>query len=142
MSQPLAAPGQFSKRGLFELGARGSRHHLDCRGPRLRGQHAVQDPPGIAAVLGPIGGVDLVVDVVVGVDERDVLLNAGGSYPTLVPLLGAPEPVTTSPPDRSHIQVVAVTSYPYRDRFLRRALPPEWRNLHFFCCSDLRELVA
>jgi hypothetical protein len=57
----------------------------------------------VSAVLGPVGSVDFVIEVVVGVDECDVLLNTPGSYPTLVPLLGTPEPMTTAPPDGSNV---------------------------------------
>ena len=47
---------------------------------------------------GESGSVDFVVNAMVGVDECDVLLNTTGSYPTLVPFLDTPEPMTTASP--------------------------------------------
>jgi hypothetical protein len=78
----------------------------------------------------------------VGVDEGDVLLNTTGSYSTLVPLLGTHEPMTTAPPDGSNVQVITVTDDPHGHWFLRFTVAPEWCDLHFFCGSDLGELVT
>src|ERR1700730_3519278 len=72
-------------------------HELEGRRSRLWSQHAVEDASGVSAVLRPVSSIDLVVDVMVGVDECDVLLNTGGLYPTFMPLLGATEPMTTAP---------------------------------------------
>ena len=63
---------------FVELGARCARHEFDRRGSRL-GAHDVADGAcGVAAVLGAVRGVDLVVDVVDCVHEGDVFLDAGG----------------------------------------------------------------
>jgi hypothetical protein len=42
-------------------------HELDRGGPRLGSHHGVDVSAAVAAVLGAVGGVDLVVEVVVGV---------------------------------------------------------------------------
>src|SRR4029077_1009508 len=85
------------------LGFSGARHQFDRRGSRLWSQHAVENASGVPAVLGPVGSVNFVLDALVGVDECDVLLNTPGSDPTLLPSLGAPEPMTTAPPDGSNV---------------------------------------
>jgi hypothetical protein len=49
------------------------------RGGSCPGVHdAADDPFAVAAVLVAVGGVDLVVEVGVGVDEGDVLVDAAG----------------------------------------------------------------
>ena len=68
-------------------------------------------------VFGPVGSIDFVVDVVGGVDERDILRNTGDLYPALVPLLGATEPMSTAPPNRSDEYVVTLTDGPHGHRF-------------------------
>ena len=133
---------RFDREVRAELGARRARHQYESCGSRLRGQHAVEDASGVSAVLGPVGSVDFALGVVAGVDECNVLLNTTGPYPTLVPLLRTPEPMTAAASDGSNVQVIAVTDDPYGDRFLRSAVAPEWCNLHLFCCSDLGELVT
>src|SRR4029077_15392129 len=126
---------------LIALVARRARHEFDGRGSRVRRQHAVENASGVSAVLGPIGRVNFVVDCALGVDECDVVLNAAGSYSTLVPLPGIPEPMSTFPPDGANVQVVAVTDDPHGHRLSRRVIAPEWRVLHFFRCSNLGELI-
>src|SRR5260370_35982178 len=77
--------------GPIELGSRCARHELERRGSRLRGQHAVEDVSGVPAVLGPGGGIDLIVRLVARwVGECDVLQNAPGAVPGPTPLLGFP----------------------------------------------------
>src|SRR5260370_5085528 len=119
--------------GPIELGSRCARHELERRGSRLRGQHAVEDVSGVPAVLGPVGGIDLIVDVVARcVDECDVLQNAAGSYAALTPLLGFAEPIGIAAPDGSSEQVVAVADGPYGRRLSEAALAPDGRDLGFF----------
>src|SRR5712692_128339 len=108
-----------------ELRADGARHEFDRRGSRLRSQHAIEDVSSVSAVFGPVGSVDFVVDVVSGVDECDVLLNAAGSYSTFVPLLRTAEPLSTAPPYGSDIQVIAVTDDPHCHRFSELAVGPD-----------------
>jgi hypothetical protein len=48
-------------------------------------------------VFRAVGGVDLVVDVVAGFDETDVLVDAAGADVTFVPVLRAAEPVRRAP---------------------------------------------
>src|SRR5205807_7831231 len=52
-----------------------ARHELDRRRSRLRRQHAVEDISSVAPVFGPIGSIDRIVDIAVGVNERSVLLE-------------------------------------------------------------------
>jgi len=98
-AEPRSGEEEWQQR----LGARTARHKFDCCGSRLGGQDAVEDASGVSAVLGPVGSVDFVIDVAAGVGECDVLLNTTGSQPTLVPLLGTSEPLTTAPPNRSNV---------------------------------------
>src|SRR5438445_53509 len=91
-----------------ELGARRARHQFGRRRSRLRGQHAVEDASGVAPVFGPVGSVDLIVDGVVGIHERDVLLDATGPDPTFVPLLRAPKPCRRGALNGSDVEAVAI----------------------------------
>src|SRR6202171_1648422 len=128
--------------GAVGLGACRARHHLERRGSGFRGQHAVEDPSGIAPVFGPVGSVDFGIETVAGVDERDVLPNSSGLYPTFVLLLGTAKPVTLAPSNGSDGDVVAERDDPDGHRFSQRAVAPDGRDLHFFSLSDLVELVA
>jgi len=102
-----------------------ARHEFERRGSRIRSQCAVEDASCVPAVLGPVGAVDFVVDVVVGVDECDVLLKTADPYSTLVPVLGTSEPMTTSSPNGSGIYIVAVTDRPDGHWFSQRAIAPD-----------------
>src|SRR5260370_24136607 len=123
-------------------GTRWTRHEFDRRGSRPRSQHDIQDVAGVSAVFGPVGSVDLVVDVVSGVDECDILLNAAGPYPTFVPLLGTAEPLSAPPPHGSDVQVIAVTDDPHGHRFSQLVVAPDCSDLEFFISSHLLEHVA
>ena len=103
---------------------RGTQHQFECRGSRFTGQHAVKDASGVPAVLGPVGGIDFVLDVLVGVDECDVLLNATGPNTSLVCLQGAPEPMTIAPRDGSNVDVVTMTDGPHGHWFPEGAVAP------------------
>src|SRR5260370_3997983 len=129
--------------GPIELGSRCARHELERRGSRLRGQHAVEDVSGVPAVLGPVGGIDLIVDVVARcVDECDVLQNAAGSYAALTPLLGFAEPIGIAAPDASNEQVVPVADGPYGRPLSELALAPAARDLDFLRGSQPAELIT
>ena len=137
---------------LLELRPARARDQFGRRGSRFRGQNAVEDVSCISTVLCPVGSIDLVVDVVVGVDECDVMLKTACSYPTLVLLPGTPEPMATPPPYGSNVQLVAVTDGPHGDRFfvacrragvMRSAPLPQLRSgraHHFSKQSLLRHL--
>src|SRR5438270_14070857 len=110
--------------GLVVTGLR-ARYEFDRRGPRLRGKHAVEDVPGVAPVFGPIRSVDFVVDVVVGVCERDVFLDAAGLDPTFVPFLRAAKPGAGGPFNGSEVNAVAVADRPDGHRLSSRSVAPE-----------------
>ena len=78
---------------------------------------------GVGAVLGPVLGVERVVQAGVGVGLRecDVLVDSGGPDVALVTRLGAPVPAVAAP-DRPDVQVVAVPDDPERDRVAQRAV--------------------
>src|SRR5512132_334321 len=70
---------------------------LDRGGSRSGVDDAADDPFAVAAVLVAVGGVDLVVEVGVGVGEGDVLVDAAGPDMALVADLGAGEPAAGPP---------------------------------------------
>src|ERR1700736_6641038 len=76
---------------------------FDRRGSRLGSQHAVQDPSGVPAVFGPVGTIEFGVEVVIGVDECDVLLNTTRPYSTFMRHLGAAEPMSIAPSNGSYV---------------------------------------
>jgi hypothetical protein len=97
----------------------------------------------VAAVLGAVRRVDLVVDAGVGLlHEGDVFLNAAGPDPAFVVHLRDAEPGTAAPLEGSDVEVVAEADDPNRHRVSQCAVTSEWRDLQLFCCSDLVELVA
>src|SRR2546423_14423219 len=102
-----------------------ARQKFERRGSRLRSQHAVEDAPGIAPVFGPVGRVDVVVHLVVGVHEGDILLDAAGPDPTFVPVLRAAKPRARRPFHRSEVDVVAVADRPNGHRLSRRSIAPQ-----------------
>jgi hypothetical protein len=55
-----------------------ARHELDRRRPRARAGHGIEDVCGVAAILGPVGRIDLIGDGPVGVPEGDVPVDAAG----------------------------------------------------------------
>src|SRR5256885_8298362 len=91
-----------------------ARHEFDRRGSRLRRQHAVEDISSVAPVFGPIRSVDGVVDIVVGVNERNVFLEAPGPDPTFVRLLDATKPGTVRPRNGANVDAIAVAHRPDR----------------------------
>src|SRR6059036_3971603 len=98
-----------------------SRHELDRRGARLRGHHGVNVACAVAAVLGAVRGVDLVVPAGVGfLHEGDVFLDAARPDPTFVTHLGGAEPGAAAPPVGTDVEVVAVTDDPDRHRTPQR----------------------
>src|SRR6202011_4947959 len=105
-----------------ELRAGGARDEFDRGQSRLWRQHTIKDAAGVSAVLGAVGRIDVRLDVVVGVDEGDVLLNTAGPYPALVLLLGTSEPMGRGPFDGSKVQVVAVANHPHGHRLSQRAI--------------------
>src|SRR5437879_4065241 len=113
-----------------------ARHEFDRRRSRLRRQHAVEDISSVAPVFGPIGSVDGAVDIVVGVNEGGVLLEASGPDPTLVRLLDATKPGTVRPCNGADVEAIAVADRPDRYCLAQRAVAPAGRDLYLFSRSD------
>src|SRR5579862_5635443 len=89
--EPVTRPGCGRgrvPRDLHVVPPLSARHELERRGAGLWGDDAVDDGVGVAAVLRAVRGVQL-VDVVVGLDEADVLVDAAGSNASFVPCLCA-----------------------------------------------------
>ena len=83
------------------------------------------DACGVAAVLCAVGGVDLVIDIAVGVHEGDVFVNATSLDVAFVARLSATEPGGGAPVDGSDVEVVAVADDPNRHRISQRAVASE-----------------
>src|SRR5829696_300949 len=77
---------------------------FDRGGSRPRVHDAADDPFAVAAVLVAVGGVDLVVEVGVGVGEGDVLVDPAGPDMALLADLGGGEPAAAAPVHRTHIE--------------------------------------
>jgi hypothetical protein len=83
------------------------------------------DACGVAAVLCSVGGVDLVIDIGVGLHESDILVDAASLDVAFVARLRATEPGAGAPVNASDIEVVTVTDNPYRHRVSQRAVASE-----------------
>src|SRR5262249_39554907 len=118
-----------------------ARHELERRGPCPGGQDAADDAHGIAAVLGAVRGVDLVVGVVVGVHERDVLVDAASPYAALVASAGAAEPGRGGPVHGPDVEVVAVADDPDRHWAPQGPVAPKRGDLELVRSFDLAELI-
>ncbi len=71
----------------------GTWHELDRRRSRLSAHHGVDEACAVAAILGAVRGVDLVVDAGVGfLHEGDIFLDAAGADTGLVRRLGGADP--------------------------------------------------
>jgi len=76
-----------------------ARHEPDRRRSRLRAHDSANDVCCVAAVLGAVRDVDLVLEIVAGIGEGDVLGDAAGLDAAFVAYLGAAEPGTPAPSD-------------------------------------------
>src|SRR5439155_6149095 len=74
----------------------GARNELERCGFRFRGEDGANDAGGVPPVLGAVGGVDLVSQVV-PLDEENVLPDTASLDPCFVAILGAPEPSAGAP---------------------------------------------
>jgi MFS family permease len=118
-----------------------ARHELECRGSRFLARDVVDDAGGVAAVLRAVFGVDFVVDVV-RLDEKNVFVDAAGANVSFVSHLCAAEPGRPASVDGADVEVVAVADDPDGHRASQRAVASHGRDLQFFGCADLAELVA
>ncbi len=111
---------------IIELGACRARHEFEGRGSCLGAHDASDDACGIAAVLGPVLFIDLVIEVRVDLlHEGDVFLDATRADVPLVTRLGAPEPGAGASVHASHIQVVADADAPDDHRVAQGAVTAE-----------------
>src|SRR5215208_573044 len=96
---PIAETSRFLLPSiLFCIGSPCSAgHELDRGGSCLSVHDTADDVRAVAAVLVAVGGVDLVVEVGVGVGEGDVLVDAAGPDVAFVAYLGAGEPAAGAP---------------------------------------------
>jgi hypothetical protein len=92
-------------------------------------------------ILGAIGSVDLVPDVV-RLDEENLLLDAAGVDACFVASPGAAEPGGRASVDGSDVEVVAVADDPDRHRVSQRAVASEGRELQLIRRFDPAELLA
>src|SRR6266550_2814595 len=100
-------------------------HEFGRRGPCLGRQHAVEDASGVAPVFGPVRSIDLIVDGVVSVHERDVFLDAARPDPTFVPVLRPTKPRRRRALDRSDVEAIAIPGHPDGHRLSTRAVGPD-----------------
>src|SRR5436309_3170894 len=71
-------------------GALGARHDFHGRRSSLGREHAVEDRPGVAAVLRPVCVVELALNALLGLLESHVLLDTTAANPALLrPLYAA-----------------------------------------------------
>jgi hypothetical protein len=120
-------------------------YQFDRRGPRSRAQCRVDYVWGVAAVLGAVCSVDLVLDVTVSVGdihEGDVFLDTAGPDPAFVAHLGASVPRGGAPVYGPDVEVIAYADDPDRHRVSQRAITSAWRNLQFFGCPDPGKFVV
>jgi hypothetical protein len=107
----------------------------------LRADDGVDDVCGVAAVLGAVGGVDLVVKVV-GLDQAHVLVDAAGLDVAFVAHLAATEPGGRAAVDGSDVEVVAVAYDPDGPGDAEGAVASTRGDLQFFCGRDPGEFVV
>ena len=79
---------------------------LDRRGPRFRADHRL-DVARVPTVLLTVGGVDRFADVLVGVDEGDVPIDAPGADASVVTVPGAAVRAAGATAPGLHVEVVA-----------------------------------
>src|SRR5918994_6388686 len=94
-----------------------SRLEAKRRRPRFAAGHRLDVARAVPAVLGPIGGVDPLVELLfIDRDEVDVLADPAGPDATLMALLDAAVPGAGPAPPRTDVQVVALADHPDRHR--------------------------
>src|SRR5512132_1240470 len=110
-------------------------------GARLWADDGVDDGGGVAAVLGAVGGVDLLVQVV-DLDQVHVFVDAAGLDVGFVACLGATEPGGGAAVDGSDIEVVAVAHDPDGPRVAQGPVASTRGDLQLVGCRDPGELLG
>src|SRR5207247_1147801 len=118
-----------------------ARYESQRRCSRLRGQDAVHDACGVAAVFGAVRAIDLAARCVVRFNERYVPVDTSGFDAALVAGYGAAEPRAGAALDRSDVQVVADADHPPGHRTSQRAVASSRRDLQLLRPRDLVELT-
>src|SRR5918992_2730815 len=94
-----------------------SRLEAERRRPRFAAGHRLDVARPVAAVLGPIGSVDPLVELlVIDREEVDVLVDPAGPDVTLMALQDAAVPGAGLAAARADVQVVALADHPDRHR--------------------------
>src|SRR5215211_6205465 len=117
-------------------------YELDRGSSCLSVHDTADDVRAVAAVLVAVGGVDLVVEVGVGVGEDDVLVDAAGPDVAFVAYLSAGEPAAGTPVHRADIEVVAHADDPDGPRVAQGPVATARGNLQLFSGPDPGELVG
>src|SRR5215216_3001799 len=117
-------------------------YEFDRGGSRPGVHHAADDPFAVAAVLVAVGGVDLIVEVGVGVGEDDVPIHAAGPDVALVADLGGGEPAATASVHGADIEVVAHADDPDGPRLAQGTVASRRRDLQLIGGPDAGEFVA
>src|SRR5215211_363801 len=139
-SRPVSPSIRFCIRSPLILASVG--HELDRGGLRPGVHDAADDPFAVAAVLAAVGGVDLVIEVGVGVGEGDVLVDTAGPDVALVADLGGGEPAAAASVHRTHVEVVADADDPDGPRVAQGAVASGRRDLQLLRAPDAGELVV
>src|SRR5438093_1617265 len=118
-----------------------ARYEPQRRCPRLRGQDAVHDACGVAAVLCAIYAIDLIAGCVVRFNERHVPLDAFGPDTAFVVGQSSTEPRAGAALHRSDVEVVAEANHPHSHGISQRAVASSRRDLQLLRPRDLVELA-
>src|SRR2546430_4280553 len=113
-----------------------ARYESQRRYPCLRGQDAVHDAFGVAAVFGAVRAIDLVAGCVVRFNERHVPLDASGPDAAFVVGHGSAEPRAGAALDRSDVDVVAEADHPHSHGISQGAIASSRRDLQFVRARD------
>src|SRR5579872_1852443 len=119
-----------------------ARQQSNRRGSRLRTHYGADDFCLIAAVLGAVRSVDLVVEPEINVAEGHVFLDTACADTAFVPYLDGAKPAGGAPVHGAHAELAADPDHPNRHRLSLCAVALERRQRQFLCCSHLVELLA